>query len=103
MSSSYYNTTNSEGKDLDRYAMKAKAQEIKVLAYFQAQPLRTFTPEDIGRDVLPNAPRTSWGRALSNLTKAGELEKTDRQTIGMYGRPVYHWRLASRTPSQLTF
>lgn len=99
---SYYNTTNSEGRELDSFKIKAKAQELKVLAYFQAHPFQTFTPEDIGRAVLPNAPRTSWGRALSNLTKDGALEKTDRQSIGMYGRPVYHWRLASREPSQLS-
>lgn len=97
---SYYNTTASHGRELAEYRVKAKAQEVKVLDWFLAHPNDTFTPEDIGEHVLRNAPRTSWGRALSNLTRAGWLERTDRQTIGVWGRPVYHWRLADREPSQ---
>lgn len=100
---SYYNTTASEGAELREFKRKAKAQEVAVLDYFMAHPGRDFTPEDIGREVLPNAPRTSWGRALSNLTRAGFLEKTDKQVRGMYGRPVYYWRLAPREPVQSSF
>lgn len=98
---SYYNTTASAGRELAEFRQKAAAQEVKVLDWFLAHPSETFTPEDIGEHVLRGTPRTSWGRALSNLTKAGLLEKTDLQTIGVWGRPVYHWRLVPQEPAQL--
>lgn len=97
---SYFNTTASAGRELAEFRQKAAAQEVKVLDWFLSHPNETFTPEDIGECVLPGTPRTSWGRALSNLTKAGMLEKTDKQTIGAWGRPVYHWRLVPQEPVQ---
>ena len=41
-------------------------------------------------------PLTSIRRALTNLTNAGELVKTDKQMKGMYGRPEHQWRLAPK-------
>lgn len=90
---SYYNTTRISGKKLVTYEIKATNQEDRVLEFFRARPDDQFTAEDIGTLVLPGTPRTSWGRALTNLTKRNVLEKTDRQTEGAYGRPIYYWRL----------
>lgn len=90
---SYYNTTRVSGGQLDLYESKAKSQEIDVLRFFQKHPTGAFSPEDVGRAVMPRAPRTSVGRALTNLTKEGYLIKTDRKVIGSYGRPIYLWEL----------
>ena len=96
----YYNTTHVEGAELRDYQATAASQEEAVLAFFEDHPEREFTPEDVGRYVLPNAPRTSWGRALTNLTTEKKLERTERQVEGKYGRPIYTWRLAQHDPRQ---
>ena len=91
---SYHNTTGSQGKDLFEYEQKAQSQEELVLDHFQRYPDRAFSPTDIHRIVfMPNTPITSVRRALTNLTKAGKLERTDYQELGRYSRPQYLWRL----------
>lgn len=96
----YFNTTNLRGRQLAGYRIQAKNQNEKVLEFARHYPRLEFTPEDIGRLVLPGTPRTSWGRALTVNTKAGFLEKTDNQVDGAWGRPIYTWRLKPRIPVQ---
>ncbi len=100
MTESYFNTTRVRGRQLAHYRQAAESQDEKVLDFFNDNPDRQFTPEDIGRLVLPGTPRTSWGRTLTDLTKIGLLEKTNNQTDGVWGRPIYYWRLARRDPNQ---
>lgn len=100
MSDHYFNTTRVRGRQLASYRAAAESQDEKVLEFFNQNPDRQFTPEDIGRLVLPGTPRTSWGRTLTDLTTIGLLEKTDEQTTGVWGRPIYYWRLARRNPNQ---
>lgn len=92
--SSYYNTTHVRGQKLRIYEIQAQRQEDAVLELFKANPTAKLSPEDVGRLVLPKAPRTSWGRCLTNLTKAGKLIKTDETVVGCYDREIYLWTLA---------
>ena len=92
--STYYNTTHVRGQKLRIYEVQAERQEEAVLEFFQANPDAKVTAEDIGRLVLPGTPRTSWGRCLTNLKKAGKIEKLDEQVDGAWNRPIYLWRLA---------
>ena len=41
-----------------------------------------------------NIPITSVRRAISDLTRNGDLVKTDKQVMGIYGRKEYVWRIA---------
>lgn len=97
---SYYNTTRVRGHQLRLYELQAEFQDAKVLEFMENNPSFKASAEDIGRLVLPRAPRTSWGRALCNLTTLGLLEKTDHQVDGKYDRPIYTWRLVVKTPEQ---
>ena len=92
--SSYYNTTRVRGQLLKIYEIAAERQEEAVLEFFQANPTAKVSAEDIGKLVLPGTPRTSWGRCLTNLKKAGKVIKLDEQVDGAWNRPIYLWQLA---------
>lgn len=100
LSKSYYNTTNAVGRDLEKYREAAENQEDVVLAFYQARPEDAFSPDDVQRRVLPEAPLTSVRRAITNLTSRGDLVKTDRKARGRYGRLAYLWRLAEKPKPQ---
>ncbi len=91
---SYYNTTHVRGQLLRIYEFAAQRQEENVLDFFKANPTAKISAEDIGKLVLPKTPRTSWGRCLTNLTKARKLVKTDETVVGEWGREIYLWKLA---------
>lgn len=94
MNNSYYNTTHSQGKDLFDFEAKAQSQEEKILAYFKRVTAPSgIAPSWVHRKVFPCSPLTSVRRAMTNLTKQGLLEKTDKQVRGLWGRPEYLWRL----------
>ena len=90
----------SSTQNIAGYEIKARTQNQKVLEFFRHYPRLEFTPEDIGRLVLPGTPRTSWGRAITVNTKKGFFVKTDNQVEGIWGRPIYFWRLKPRAPIQ---
>lgn len=93
----YHNTTQTQGATLARYQHQAETQESVILELFAGQPYAAFAPTEVQQAVsLNGAPLTSIRRALSNLTRAGELEKTDRQKRGPYNRPEYLWRAAEK-------
>ncbi len=97
MTDSYYNTTNAEGRELIEHEHKAKSQELKILRFFMQQGMLGFTPSKIRRKVFSDkTPVTSVRRALSNLTKAGDLVKTGSKSEGDYGRPEHLWQIGSR-------
>ena len=91
---SYFNTTRVRGRQLAEYEARAETQEEKVLEFAKHNPELEFTAEDVGRLILPGTPRTSWGRALTNLERRGALVRLDRQVEGSWGRPIYLYRLA---------
>lgn len=96
----YYDTTHVSAPKLREYRRKASVQEQRIEQYMRARPFAMFSPDHIQATVVPDAPLTSVRRAMTNLTKAGVLEKTDRQVTGTYGRPVYLWRYAPRSDPQ---
>jgi DNA-binding response OmpR family regulator len=90
----YFNTNKESGATLAASKTKAKGQEGKILAYFREHPGRRFSPSQIQKEVLPNAPLTSIRRAITVLTeKRSKLEKTNMQVMGIYGKKEYCWTL----------
>ena len=97
----YHNTLSHEGETLREYQAKAGSQDEKILAYMKSFSYGTlFTPTMLHRAVFDfSCPITSVRRALSNLTNANVLVKTEILSEGMYGREEHNWRLAD--PVQL--
>ena len=89
----YYNTTNQSGSLLRWYEEQTDKQEDIVLRFFEEHP-GNHSPFDVHFSCLSSAPITSVRRAITNLTKAGKLVKTDHQKMGAYGKPCYTWKLA---------
>ena len=89
----YYNTTNSSGIELLKFIKHAESQEGLILNWFEDHPGFELTPSQVTKIVLPSAIITSVRRALTNLTTAGLLTKTDKQLPGPFGRPEYAWKL----------
>lgn len=93
----YHNTTETLGTELKLYQDKAKSQEVRILAFLLEDPVRPITPSVAVRWIFKDSvPITSVRRALTNLTNAGELVKTNAQVKGPYGRPEFIWKLASK-------
>jgi len=91
----YYATTPVDGRQRRAYRNAAAGQEAEILAYFRQQgPGFSASPEAIQAQVLPHAPITSVRRAMTNLTRRGELARQSQTIEGMYGRPVHLWALA---------
>ena len=96
---SYYNTTRLSGPELAEAITTAKGQDAAVLALFRAYG--SLSPSLAWEHYKARAPAsrvfvplTSIRRAISTLTKAGLLEKTDIQVPGEYSVPEHVWRLA---------
>ena len=98
---SYYNTNKETGEVLEKSREKAKSQEERILKIFNenqkfldATDYKTpfiLAPHSISESM--SIPITSARRALTNLTKAGKLEKTDVMVTGPYGKKTHTWRL----------
>ena len=97
MRTSYINTTHSTHPELTRYEEKAKSQEERILRWFKTHKFQA-SPNQVLRyiPVEQRPPITSIRRALTNLTNAEELVKTDKQVKGPYGRPEHLWKLAPK-------
>ena len=92
----YYNTNKETGEVLEKSREKAKSQEERILAFIEKETrINTYKPLTAPHWIANkfNIPITSARRALTNLTKAGKLEKTDVMVIGPYGKAVHTWRL----------
>ena len=92
---SYYNTTHLEGSELVEAWKQATNQEAKVLVLFRAHPAKYFSAPEVANKVFPNqsVPLTSVRRAITDLTNAGCLVRTDSKVPGLYGKDNYQWRL----------
>lgn len=98
MTREYFNTNREVGHVLAASHGHARQQRLTVQAFFEAHPDRCFAPHQI--PMPSGTPLTSVRRAITNLTEAGVLEKTDRMVAGTYGKQVHCWRLAT---GQLSF
>lgn len=88
----YFNTTDSAGRELRQYVADAECQEGKLLTWF-GDADGCYSPSMLRRLVFVNkAPLTSVRRAITNLTNSGQLVKTSHQVQGPYGKPEYCWR-----------
>jgi len=91
---SYYNTTNESDETLRDAMLKAKTQDERVLKLFETyEKMSPYTCHRFYESVYPPVPITSIRRAISNLTKAGKLEKTEVKQPGKYGAKNYVWRV----------
>lgn len=90
---SHHNTTNLAGSEFERREEKAKSQEVIILRLFQQNPTKDFTPHEVMDRLGLPCPITSVRRAITNLTVAGELIRTEKKRMGNYGMNTYCWRL----------
>ena len=93
----YYNTNNETGETLQSSRNATMKQEDQILGIFQAFPNEGLTPfdiEDFARNQEVNWPITSIRRAITDLTNAGKLTKTDVKKMGRYGKNVFTWKLS---------
>jgi len=97
----FYNTTNLNGADLKKSTGRAESQTEKILRFFLSHPDWSFTPAMIQK-VFGNILLTSVRRSMSDLTKSGDLIKTDSQALGNFGSANYKWMLnQTKHPKQL--
>ena len=91
---SFYNTTLESGFRLRHYEQQAVSQEVQVLDFFEDNPNRLITRCELHRLILKRCPVSSITRALANLKKSGKIIRTSEKRDGMYGRPMFCWKLA---------
>ena len=92
--SNYYNTNKLKGEELSDANKKAKSQEDLILEFFQQHPNGIYTPFQVCEAVFDNnCPVTSCRRAMTNLTKADKLVKTDFMKMGRYKSWNHTWKL----------
>lgn len=92
----YYNTNDEQGDVLRDSRSNARHQQDVVLAHYRAHPGRNIAPHQV--PMPAGTPLTSVRRAITNLTEAGLLEKTDEMVPGTYGKQVHTWRLRQLVP-----
>lgn len=97
----YYNTVSEAGPQLAEYQAKAGEQNETVLAIFHVQN-RQLSPSQVlelwPHWLMRTPPLTSIRRAITTLTKAGALVKTETKRKGVYGRMEHVWTLPEATP-----
>lgn len=91
----YFNTTHVRGQQLRAYQEAGEDQENIITLFFQNHPTSEWTPEDLQKyhPWFARTPLTSIRRAFTNLKNSGFIFKTAHQVKGMYGRPIYTWRI----------
>lgn len=90
----YFNTVKEQNAMLIKdYEERACKQERIVEALYVAYG--SMSPSQV-KCVYPsyNTPLTSIRRAITNLTTQGKLTKTERKTVGIYGRNECVWEIA---------
>lgn len=87
----FYNTIELEGRELVIAEMNNQTQEERVLLFLQRNYPDDFTAYEIADAVLPNAPKTSAGRALTNLEQWYRIRKT-RKVQERYGMENYRYQ-----------
>jgi len=93
----YYNTNDETGETLQSSRSNTTNQENMILAIFETYPNEGLTPfdiEDFAHDQEVNWPITSIRRAITDLTNAGKLTKTNDKKLGRYGKNVHTWKLS---------
>lgn len=87
----YYNTTRLSGAELQTAVSEARGQEELIMELFKIKADRT--PSELYNALGCRYPITSIRRAVTNLTNAFVLIKTEAQKTGIYGKPEHVWTL----------
>lgn len=99
-SDSYYNTNKECGELLANSERKAKSQEKRILEYY-LNHRGCYSADYLASQVFHDrVPLTSVRRALTNLTKTGQLTKTSQMVIGRYGKQTHTWQYVPRAMRQ---
>jgi hypothetical protein len=91
----FYNTTHLNASELKIRRLNNAYQNGRILKFFEDNPAGYFTPFEVQfYSGLERTPITSIRRALSTLTSAGLIIKTDRLREGEYGALNHTWKKA---------
>ena len=89
----FYNTTEEDEAQLEISRAQVTGQERRVLELFKYGPATPFVLWGRYSREHDSVPITSIRRAITNLTKAGYLEKTERQVVERWGKSNYIWKV----------
>jgi len=89
----FHNTINLLPSEKVEREVKAVNQNEKILKLFQDNRYSDFTPAEVYLRFGQQIPLTSIRRAISDLTKAGDLVKTDKRRKGIYNEINCVWKL----------
>jgi hypothetical protein len=89
----FHNTINLLPSEKVEREVKAVKQTEKILKIFQENRYSDFTPAEVYLRFGQQIPLTSIRRAISDLTKAGDLVKTDTKRKGLFNEINYTWKL----------
>lgn len=89
----YHNTTDLKGDELRREQTAASNQDEVVLKFFRSSPYQSFTPYQVYFGLGQQFDRNSVRRAITDLTTAGHLVKTDERRKSPAGKMNYCWKL----------
>ena len=89
----FYNTINEVTNTLVNSHSKTRTQEKVILDCFKSaqEPL---SPSMVHFLTKIKCPMTSIRRAMTDLSNAGKLVKTDQFTIGKFGKREHLWEAA---------
>jgi hypothetical protein len=94
----FFNTNNTLKHDLPKENETAKCQQDIVLNLFESSYSK-WTASLVWEQLLSTdkidqlTPLTSIRRAISNLQRAGYLEKENETRMGMYGKNEHYYKL----------
>lgn len=88
--SNYYNTTHEVGDTLRDFKEKNMKLESRIEKVFMER--NEWQPSELYNYFMRFYPITSIRRALTDMTTAGKLVKTEVRRDGMFGRREHVWR-----------
>ena len=91
---SFYDTINQTDSALKESNKKTRKQEDLIYSLFKKRN-RPLSPSMVLNELNLNCPITSIRRAITNLTDAGKIIKTDQYVKGNYGKHEHLWTLAT--------
>lgn len=106
MADNFYNTINLEARELSDAQQEALSQEQRILRFFiGCRQGYSVAPSAICDSVFDNdVLLTSVRRAMTSLTRRGDLVKLEAMIVGPYGSPEHLWTVAAKwnthTPCQ---
>lgn len=93
---SYFNTTGLKNPTLFDAVNAARKQDEVILEFFSAHKGSLYSPCDVHNILFgSDTPLTSIRRAITTLTTAGKLIKTDQYKTGVFGKKTFLWKFNS--------